>query len=104
MQEPPERPKGHDSNVSISETMQAWTEAGESCPEGTIPIRRTTEEDVLRASSARRFGRKIKRGVRRDTTSSDHEVCINKVILHYSKKKRKKKYLKFLFCSVQLCF
>lgn len=43
----------------------------ESCPEGTIPIRKTTEQDVLRASSVRRFGRKIRR---RDTTSSDHEV------------------------------
>lgn len=77
MQEPPERPKRHDSNESISETLQAWTAAGESCPVGTIPIRRTTEKDVLRARSTRRFGRKIKRGVRRDTMSTDHEVSSN---------------------------
>jgi hypothetical protein len=28
------------------------------CPEGTIPIRRTKEEDVLRASSVESYGRK----------------------------------------------
>lgn len=74
MQEPPERPKGHDSDKSIADALQAWREAGESCLEGTVPVRRTTEEDVLRANSVRRFGRKIRRGVRRDTMSSDHEV------------------------------
>ncbi|KAL1568241.1 hypothetical protein AAHA92_03634 [Salvia divinorum] len=73
--EPPERPKGRGGNDSDSETLQAWLEAGESCPIGTVPIRRTTEKDVLRASSLRRFGRKIKR-VRRDTTSSDHEHAV----------------------------
>ncbi|XP_042042039.1 uncharacterized protein LOC121787396 [Salvia splendens] len=73
--EPPERPKGRGGNESDSETLQAWLEAGESCPIGTVPIRRTTEMDVLRASSLRRFGRKIKR-VRRDTTSSDHEHAV----------------------------
>ncbi|KAL0341454.1 UNVERIFIED_CONTAM: hypothetical protein Scaly_1808000 [Sesamum calycinum] len=74
--EPPERPKGHDSVESIVETLQSWTDAGESCPEGTIPIRRTTEKDVLRANTIRRFGRKIRRGVRRDTMSSDHEHAV----------------------------
>lgn len=71
MQEPPERPKHNDSIDFSTEVIQAWMNTGESCPEGTIPIRKTTEQDVLRASSARRFGRKIRR---RDTTSSDHEV------------------------------
>ncbi|KAG6386558.1 hypothetical protein SASPL_151724 [Salvia splendens] len=75
IEEPPERPKGCGGNESDSETLQAWLEAGESCPIGTVPIRRTTEKDVLRASSLRRFGRKIKR-VRRDTTSSDHEHAV----------------------------
>ncbi|XP_027919114.1 uncharacterized protein LOC114177786 isoform X2 [Vigna unguiculata] len=36
---------------------QAWHANGR-CPEDTIPIRRTKEEDVLRASSVRRYGRK----------------------------------------------
>ena len=75
MQEPPERPKGHDSIDALTESFQLWTDSGEACPEGTIPIRRTTEKDVLRASTLRRFGRKI-RNVRHDTMSSDHEVSM----------------------------
>lgn len=63
------------------ESFQLWRISGESCPEGTIPIRRTTEKDVLRASSIRMFGRKRRRpavrAVRRDSTSSGHEVSMN---------------------------
>lgn len=63
------------------ESFQLWRISGESCPEGTVPIRRTLEEDVLRASSIQRFGRKSRRpavrAVRRDSTSSGHEVCKN---------------------------
>ncbi|KAL6513722.1 hypothetical protein OROHE_019582 [Orobanche hederae] len=36
---------------------QLWQMKG-NCPEGTIPIRRTKKEDVLRASSAKRYGKK----------------------------------------------
>ncbi|CAA3011026.1 uncharacterized protein LOC111385019 [Olea europaea var. sylvestris] len=73
--EPPERPKAHDSINSTE--FQLWAEySGGFCPEGTVPIRRTTEKDVLRASSIRRFGRRIRRGVRRDTMSSDHEHAV----------------------------
>jgi hypothetical protein len=39
---------------------QMWHQNGR-CPEGTIPIRRTKEEDVLRASSVRRYGKKKRR-------------------------------------------
>ncbi|XP_057472373.1 uncharacterized protein LOC130760966 [Actinidia eriantha] len=74
--EPPERPKGNDSEDTGTEKFQLWTVSGESCPEGTIPIRRTTESDVLRASSVRGFGKKLGRGVRRDTLSSDHEHAV----------------------------
>lgn len=74
VQDPPERPKGH-NQMDMSENFQLWTMSGESCPEGTIPIRRTTEQDMLRASSVSRFGRKIRRRVRRDTNSNGHEVC-----------------------------
>ncbi|KAL2482539.1 hypothetical protein Fot_43983 [Forsythia ovata] len=76
--EPPERPKGHGSlNSTGNGGFQLWTEySGELCPEGTVPIRRTTEKDVLRADSIRRFGRRIRRGVRRDTMSSDHEHAV----------------------------
>lgn len=59
------------------ETFQLWRDSGESCPEGTIPIRRATEDDILRASSIKRFGRKLaRRTVRRDSTSSGHEVSV----------------------------
>lgn len=75
MQDPPERPKGHNRRDILSENFQLWTMSGESCPEGTIPIRRTKEQDMLRASSVSRFGRKIRRRVRRDTSSNGHEVC-----------------------------
>lgn len=36
---------------------QMWHRNGK-CPEDTIPIRRTKKEDVLRASSVRRYGKK----------------------------------------------
>ncbi|KAF3622948.1 Pyruvate phosphate dikinase, PEP/pyruvate binding domain isoform 1 [Capsicum annuum] len=73
--EPAERPKsGHKTNSMEFENFQLWSMSGETCPEGTIPVRRTKEQDILRASSIRRFGRKLRRPVRRDTTSNGHEV------------------------------
>ncbi|KAI5068423.1 hypothetical protein GOP47_0016768 [Adiantum capillus-veneris] len=39
---------------------QLWKESGETCPQGTVPIRRTSPSDVLRASSIQRFGRKAR--------------------------------------------
>ncbi|KAK6795137.1 hypothetical protein RDI58_008590 [Solanum bulbocastanum] len=74
--EPPKRPKANDSMNVMEESLQLWTVSGESCPEGTVPIRRTTEKDVLRSNSLRRFGRKIRRGVRHDTSSNDHEHAV----------------------------
>ncbi|GMQ10029.1 hypothetical protein CsSME_00053192 [Camellia sinensis var. sinensis] len=73
--EAPERPKGWDSVEAVTESFQPWTNSGQSCPEGTIPIRRTTETDVLRANSIKKFGRKLPR-VRHDTMSSDHEHAV----------------------------
>ncbi|KAH7550495.1 hypothetical protein JRO89_XS13G0202600 [Xanthoceras sorbifolium] len=72
--DPPERPKGHETTQTVTESFQLWTNSGESCPEGTVPIRRTTERDILRTSSVKRFGRKPRRHVRRDSTGSGHEV------------------------------
>ncbi|XP_022135449.1 uncharacterized protein LOC111007405 [Momordica charantia] len=75
--DPPERPKGYNSSAdSIAERLQLWRQTGEFCPEGTVPIRRTTEQDILRASSAQRFGRKPLKSVRRDSTSSGHEHAV----------------------------
>lgn len=62
----------------MEKTSQLWSDSGESCPEGTVPIRRTTEKDILRASSLKRFGRKLSKNVRRDSSGSDHEVSILK--------------------------
>ncbi|XP_051123165.1 uncharacterized protein LOC127246030 [Andrographis paniculata] len=78
LKELPKRPKetGNLATESTFETLQSWRDAGETCPEGTIPIRRTTEGDVLRVKSIRRFGRKIRRGVRRDTAGNDHEHAV----------------------------
>ncbi|XP_057949079.1 protein neprosin-like [Malania oleifera] len=77
--DPPERPEGHNPTGSVSEDFQMWSVSGESCPEGTIPIRRTTEADFLRASSVKRFGRKGPRRVRRDTSSNGHEHAVGYV-------------------------
>ncbi|KAL0447151.1 UNVERIFIED_CONTAM: hypothetical protein Slati_1843000 [Sesamum latifolium] len=78
--DPPEKPKGHISTTGMfEENFQAWSMSGEFCPEGTIPMRRTSEEDILRASSVRRFGRKIRRPIRRDSSSNGHEHAVGYV-------------------------
>ncbi|KAK9027714.1 hypothetical protein V6N11_067537 [Hibiscus sabdariffa] len=78
--DPPERPSGVNTNGMGAEDFQLWRMSGESCPEGTIPIRRTTEADMLRASSVTRFGRKRPtRRVRRDSTGNGHEHAVGYV-------------------------
>ncbi|KAJ1690586.1 hypothetical protein LUZ63_014741 [Rhynchospora breviuscula] len=88
--EPPKRPRGHvhARNISINSNQdevthiqQLWTVSGEACPDGTIPIRRTKEDDILRARSIKRFGRKpVAAGVRRDSISSGHEHAVGFVM------------------------
>ncbi|GAA0145088.1 hypothetical protein LIER_05357 [Lithospermum erythrorhizon] len=73
----PERPIGHNS-VVLPEDFQLWSMSGESCPEGTVPIRRTTENDILRASTIGRFGRKLRR-VSRDSSTNGHEHAVGYV-------------------------
>ncbi|KAF1866743.1 hypothetical protein Lal_00018128 [Lupinus albus] len=77
--------KGHtyDENKvsSISNTFtQPWHKNGK-CPKGTIPIRRTTEEDILRAGSIHKFGKKEPNSIPKPISSkslyqppSNHEV------------------------------
>ncbi|KAK5833437.1 hypothetical protein PVK06_017269 [Gossypium arboreum] len=86
--DPPERPRIYERDGVMmtaeveeeeEEHVQLWRMTGETCPEGTIPIRRTTEQDMLRASSVRRFGRKPRRRVRRDSTSNGHEHAVGYV-------------------------
>ncbi|XP_074284304.1 protein neprosin-like [Silene latifolia] len=74
--DPPERPKGSNMTDEMVVSIQKWTETGESCPQGTIPIRRTTEADVLRAEKFGKFGRKPNRFVKRDSTGSGHEHAV----------------------------
>ncbi|KAI3501787.1 hypothetical protein L1887_29811 [Cichorium endivia] len=77
--DPPERPNGYNHAGMESENYQLWSLSGEYCPEGTIPIRRTTERDILRANSIQRFGRKIPKPVRRDSSSGGHEHAVGYV-------------------------
>ncbi|OAY77557.1 hypothetical protein ACMD2_09853, partial [Ananas comosus] len=44
-------------NGTTRRAWQAWNHVG-NCPEGTVSVRRTTVEDVLRAGSLSRFGKK----------------------------------------------
>ncbi|XP_039135537.1 uncharacterized protein LOC120272967 isoform X2 [Dioscorea cayenensis subsp. rotundata] len=82
--DPPESPKGHynstTTNHVLNENIQLWRVSGKSCPEGTIAIGRTTEEDILRASSIRRFGRKTISRVHCDSTASGHEHIVGYVM------------------------
>ncbi|MQL72592.1 hypothetical protein Taro_004917 [Colocasia esculenta] len=80
--DPPERPKGRArrEGEETEASFQSWAAAGEWCPEGTVPIRRTTEADVLRASSIRTFGRKPPAGARRDSTNVGHEHAVGYAI------------------------
>lgn len=52
-----EKPKERTNPIS-----QLWHMNGK-CPEDTIPVRRTKEDDVLRASSVKRYGKKKHRSV-----------------------------------------
>uniref|UniRef100_K3ZNU6 Neprosin PEP catalytic domain-containing protein n=1 Tax=Setaria italica TaxID=4555 RepID=K3ZNU6_SETIT len=52
-----------DSNIAPHPITQTWHQNGCKCPPNTIPIRRTKEEDVLRASSIRRYGKKRPRSI-----------------------------------------
>lgn len=46
----------------VNPITQLWHQNG-VCSEGTIPVRRTKKEDVLRASSVKRYGKKKLRTV-----------------------------------------
>ncbi|CAN6373653.1 unnamed protein product [Urochloa humidicola] len=47
-----------DSDIAPHPITQTWHQ-NSKCPENTIPIRRTTEEDILRASSVGSYGKKM---------------------------------------------
>ncbi|WOK98672.1 hypothetical protein Cni_G07384 [Canna indica] len=78
--EPPERPRGHNPDAMSDDVFQLWRSSGETCPDGTVPIRRTKEEDILRASSVKRFGRKPAVTMRHDSESNGHEHAVGYVV------------------------
>ncbi|KAL5063400.1 hypothetical protein RYX36_025137 [Vicia faba] len=57
--DPPESLRRQHQIENTSDHFQIWSLSGESCPDGSIPIRRITEEDMLRAYSINSFGRKF---------------------------------------------
>ncbi|CAL9174675.1 unnamed protein product [Musa hybrid cultivar] len=74
--DPPERPRCHTGDGMADDFVQLWTTSGETCPEGTVPIRRTKEEDILRIE---RFGRKPFARAPQSTNVSNHEYAIGHV-------------------------
>ncbi|KAB2630097.1 hypothetical protein D8674_007616 [Pyrus ussuriensis x Pyrus communis] len=75
----PERPKGRNPPRVAAETYQLWSMSGNVCPEGTVAIRRTREEDMMRASCVERYGRKLTGQVRRETSNNGHEYAVGYV-------------------------
>ncbi|GMY20352.1 hypothetical protein FCV25MIE_15591 [Fagus crenata] len=49
------------SNEAVKGAWQMWHQNGTRCPRGTVPIRRSTVHDVLRAKSLFDFGKKQRR-------------------------------------------
>lgn len=47
--------------VSSGSAWQTWHQNGTRCPKGTVPIRRSSVHDVLRAKSLYHFGKKQRR-------------------------------------------
>ncbi|KAM3196919.1 hypothetical protein ACQJBY_072548 [Aegilops geniculata] len=63
----------HESNFTAHPITQTWHKNGK-CPENTIPIRRTNEEDVLRAISIKRYGKKRPRSIPNLSSFSDPDT------------------------------
>ncbi|XP_019176861.1 PREDICTED: uncharacterized protein LOC109172166 [Ipomoea nil] len=66
-------PKAHNNSNNELKSFQAWRKSGETCPEGTVAIRRTTEQDILRAGSVRKFRQKV---IRYQTAGDDVEWAL----------------------------
>ncbi|XP_010263977.1 PREDICTED: uncharacterized protein LOC104602107 [Nelumbo nucifera] len=53
--------RSYNSSEGTEHTWQTWHQIGERCPKGTIPMRRSSVNDVLRAKSLYHFGKKQRR-------------------------------------------
>ncbi|XP_065004391.1 protein neprosin-like isoform X2 [Musa acuminata AAA Group] len=73
--EPPERPKGRKAKSMAGGITQLWRASGATCPQGTVPIRRTTEEEALRV---RKYARKLEEGAA-ENPFPNHEFAIGTV-------------------------
>ncbi|KAK2354621.1 hypothetical protein QL285_092124 [Trifolium repens] len=69
--DPPERPRAHNQTDSLNDNSQLWNLSNETCPEKTVPIKRTTKEDILRSYYINRFGKKLN-SVKRNTIGIGH--------------------------------
>ncbi|XP_028798459.1 uncharacterized protein LOC114753925 [Neltuma alba] len=56
---------------------QSWQNSG-SCPKGTIPVRRTKEDDILRANSIQQFGKKKQKSIPQPTSAQPQPELITK--------------------------
>ncbi|KAJ0763297.1 putative neprosin [Helianthus annuus] len=73
---PPELPKEHANAGKNPEIKQLWNSKGESCPNGTIPIKRTRASDIFRFSISK-FGKKYSRKDIPVSTQHEHAVgCV----------------------------
>ncbi|EYU38091.1 hypothetical protein MIMGU_mgv1a019294mg, partial [Erythranthe guttata] len=78
--DPPDRPNGELPRTRMfEENSQIWSMSNEFCPHGTVPIRRTSEKDFLRASNVKRFGKKLRNPIRRDSSTNGHEHAVEYV-------------------------
>ncbi|KAF9661097.1 hypothetical protein SADUNF_Sadunf19G0032300 [Salix dunnii] len=79
-----ERTKKSNEAGGVRGSWQMWHRNGTRCPKGTVPIRRSTVDDVLRAKSLFDFGKKQRRSIslarRRDApdvaSGNGHEHAI----------------------------
>lgn len=55
---------------------QLWHTKGR-CPQGTIPVRRTRKDDLLRASSIQSFGKKKHKSIPRPNSAAPEPDLIN---------------------------
>lgn len=110
------RDKKVGKNVEGSKPItQLWHENGR-CPEGTIPIRRTKKEDLLRASSIKSYGKKNHRSVPKPKSADPEPDLINQsghqvlllsglVTLKYKKEQKAKgKGTFFYYAESQLSY
>ncbi|KAJ9554556.1 hypothetical protein OSB04_018601 [Centaurea solstitialis] len=77
---PPQEPSNRHSMTRMeSKLKQKWSSKGESCPRGTIPIRRTSKYDILRSDSISRFGKKSNTRIMKNSVNLGHEYALGYV-------------------------